>query len=576
MDSAKLLIVDDDLDSRTTKARLLQQAGLDTDATDPNGAPSRFEAFGLVILDATDGATPDFCKTIKAQNPTTSILCIARTQQDVAPMIRAAADGFLIDPAQPSEFLALVDALLRLHKTKVQLRGIESRLQLVEKSGNLAFADCDLVAGTTFRSEKFAQLFQLPTATAKARLELDEILNVVHEEDKAELLTEYKRLLRRGGDFDRDFRIRGAGGATVWINARGSFVEGAGGRVERIFCLCSDITERKQAESRNAQLAAIVASAIDAIVTMDRDDVITTWNRAAEQLFGYPAEDAVGRKGEFFVPPALVQERAAMMQRLLNGDSIEYQTQRVHKNGHSLDVWVRAAPMRRADGTIFGSSFTVRNVSAQKQREEHVRFLIRELAHRSKNLLAVIQAMARQSLSLHKTPEEFVVRFTERLSGLAGSHDLLLSDDWAGASLIQLIRSQLQQYDSLFDSRIRLEGTDLILRPEAAQNIGIALHELSTNAAKFGALSVDDGTVTVSWEIVTDESNRARMQLRWKEQSGPPVTLPSHKGFGRMVMDRIAGQALGGFSKVVFAPDGVSWELDVPASAVLREKMDPL
>jgi two-component sensor histidine kinase len=167
-----------------------------------------------------------------------------------------------------------------------------------------------------------------------------------------------------------------------------------------------------------------------------------------------------------------------------------------------------------------------------------------------------------------------VVRFTERLNGLAGSHDLLLSDDWAGASLVQLIRSQLQHYDDLFDTRIRLEGTDLILRPEAAQNIGIALHELLTNAAKFGALSVEGGTVTVSWSIVTDENNGRRMHLRWKEQSGPPVVLPSHRGFGRMVMDRIAGQALGGNSKSIFAPDGMCWELDVPASSVLREKSE--
>ncbi len=135
-----------------------------------------------------------------------------------------------------------------------------------------------------------------------------------------------------------------------------------------------------------------------------------------------------------------------------------------------------------------------------------------------------------------------------------------------------MIRSQLQHFDDLFDTRIHLEGTDLILRPEAAQNIGIALHELSTNAAKFGALSAEGGTVTVSWCIVTDENSRRRMHLRWKEQSGPPVALPVHNGFGRMVMDRIAGQALGGRSQAVFAPDGVYWDLDVPASSVIREK----
>jgi len=574
--NAKLLVVGRATASRGAKVRLLEEAGLKPSAVDSGSAALEcFEAFDLVILDADapDDEAPKICKSIKERSPSTPVLRITRASDAAAdPLV----DGFLVDPVEPSEFITLVRSLLRLHRATSELHDCEARLRLVQQSGGLALADCDLVNGQASWSEKFAELFQLPADAGEKRLRLDAILDMVHEEDKAALLTEYRRLLRRGGRFERDFRIRRTDDAIVWVNARGSFIEGAGGRIERIFCLCSDITERKRAESRTAQLAAIVASSIDAIVSIDVAGRISTWNHGAEQLFGYAAYEALGRRGDFFVPPDLAGERATMMQRLMNGEAVEYQTQRRHKNGQLIDVWIRGAPIRRPDESLFGASFIIRNVSAQKQREEHVRFLMRELTHRSKNLLAIIQAMARQSLSLHTTPEEFVARFSERLSGLAGSHDLLLSDDWAGASLVQLIRSQLQHYDDLFDSRIRLEGADLILRPEAAQNIGIALHELSTNAAKFGALSVDRGTVTVSWTIVTDENNRPRMQLRWKEQSGPPVILPAHKGFGRMVMDRIAGQALGGHSKAIFAPDGVCWELDVPASAVIREKADAM
>jgi PAS domain S-box-containing protein len=573
--TAKLLVVDRDPASRCARLRLLEEAGLNASAAEPeNAALQGFEPFDLVILDALDGATPAFCTAVKEQNPSTSILCIARTKEDVAPTVHAAADGFLLEPIQPSEFITLVGALLRLHQTKSQLRDTEARLRLIEEAGGLAVVDYDLVTGRTSWSEQFAQMFQLPPDAAEKGLKFDAILNLVHEDDKATLLEDYRRLPRDGGQFEHDFRIRRADETVVWVNARGSFIEGAAGRIERVLCLCSDITERKQAESRNAQLAAIVASSIDAIVSIDFIDRIRTWNHGAEQLFGFAANEVLGRKGDFFVPPDLVEDREKAVRQLLDGEAVEYQTRRLHKNGQSIDVWIRGAPMRRTDGSLFGASFIIRNVTAQKQREEHVRFLMRELTHRSKNLLAVIQAMARQSLLLHTAPEEFVARFSERLNGLAGSHDLLLSDDWAGASLIQLIRSQLQHYDDLFDTRIHLEGTDLILRPEAAQNIGIALHELSTNAAKFGALSVEGGTVTVSWTIVTAEDNERRMQLRWKERSGPPVILPAHKGFGRMVMDRIAGQALGGHSKSIFAPDGVCWELDVPARAVIREKAE--
>jgi two-component sensor histidine kinase len=200
---------------------------------------------------------------------------------------------------------------------------------------------------------------------------------------------------------------------------------------------------------------------------------------------------------------------------------------------------------------------------------------MRELTHRSKNLLAVIQAMARQSLSLQTDPKDFVGRFSERLSSLAGSHDLLSIDDWAGASLTQLIRSQLQHFGDLLDTRILIRGADVILQPEAAQNIGIVLHELSTNAAKFGALSVETGIVVISWSIVS-HGDEPRMRLNWREERGPPVQTPDHRGFGRMVMERIAGQALGGRSTATFAPDGVVWELDVPAKSVMREKATEL
>jgi PAS domain S-box-containing protein len=569
--TAKLLIIDADAASRREKLRLLEDAGLKAsaaEAADAGLASLGAERFGVVVL---AGEPVEICEEIKDRSPSISILRIARAR-DPSPPPDTLVDAVLAEPFEPREFVLLASALLRLHQTKSALRDCEARLRLVQDAGGLAVADCDLATGRASWSEQFAALFQLPPDAAEKGLKFDALLDLVHEDDKATLLADYRRLLRKGGQFERDFRIRRADESIVWINARGSFIEGAAGRIERILCLCSDITEERQAESRNAQLAAIVASSIDAIASIDLTDRIRTWNHGAEQLFGYAAYEALGRKADFLVPPDLAGELAESMRRLTEGEAVEFQTQRQHKNGQLIDVWIRGAPMRRPDGSLFGASFIVRNVTAQRQREEHVRFLMRELTHRSKNLLAVIQAMARQSLSLHTSPEEFVERFTERLNGLAGSHDLLLRDDWAGASLIQLIRSQLQHYDDLFDSRIHLEGTDLILRPEAAQNIGIALHELSTNAAKFGALSVPGGTVTVSWSIVADGDNTRRMQMRWKEQSGPPVILPAHKGFGRMVMDRIAGQALGGQSKAVFAPDGVYWELDVPASSVVRDK----
>lgn len=574
---AKLLIVDREEKSRERNTRLLEGMHWSVSATASGDAALHgfdIAGFDVAIIDAnadqTDGTS--LSHVIKQRNPATSILRVARSGADLAEMgSDSRVDGYLIEPFEPLELTTYVRSLLRLNRMRVGLHDAEARLQLAQDAGGLAVFDWNLVTGHALWSEKFAELFQLPADAANEPFNPEIIARHLHPDDKAGLTEYYKTVVMGGGQFERDFRVLLTDGTIRWIAARGKCIKGASGRLERILCLNLDITERKHADLRNAQLAAIVASSIDAIVSVDFSNTILTWNSGAEQLFDYKAQEVLGRKADFLVPEGLIEERRTIMRQLMNGEAIEYQTQRRRNDGQTIDVWIRGAPVPGLGGSLVGGSLIIRDITAQTQREAHVRFLMRELTHRSKNLLAVIQAMARQSLSLLSTPEEFVVRFSERLSGLAGSHDLLSSDDWAGASLVQLIRSQLQHYNDLFGTRIHLEGPDLILRPEAAQNIGIALHELSTNAAKFGALSDARGTVTLSWKIVTDEQDARRMQMRWEERSGPPVGAPGHKGFGHMVMDRVTGQALGGRSHAEFEPGGVSWFLDVPIASVVRE-----
>jgi len=328
-------------------------------------------------------------------------------------------------------------------------------------------------------------------------------------------------------------------------------------------------------EQLNAQLAALYAASIDAIVSIDREDIITSWNSAAELMSGYTADQIIGQKlNDVGGTEEAETQRRQYLQRLHEGEPIEYQAIRTRKSGEQIEVWIKAAPIKAGDGKSIGATFVIRDITALKRREQHVHFLMRELTHRSKNLLAVIQAMARQSLSHLNSPEDFVTRFSARLSGLAGSHDLLSNVDWEGASLIDLIRSQLRHYEDRFDEKIHIDGPDLFLRPEAAQNIGIALHELSTNAAKYGALSVPEGNVSISWKLKT-ENDVPRLQMIWHEKGGPLVEPPARKGFGHIVMDRITGQALGGTSRADFNPDGVTWTLDVPAASVVLEREKP-
>jgi len=339
--------------------------------------------------------------------------------------------------------------------------------------------------------------------------------------------------------------------------------------------LCETASSRGDAAKLNAHLEALYAASIDAIVSIDSEDTITSWNSAAERISGYTADQIIGQKlNDVDGTQEAQAQRRQYLQHLREGEPIEYQAIYTRKDGDQIEVWIKAAPIKAENGKTMGATFVIRDITALKQREQHVHFLMRELTHRSKNLLAVIQAMARQSLSHLNSPEDFVTRFSARLSGLAGSHDLLSNVNWEGASLVDLIRSQLRHYEDRFDEKIHIDGPDLFLRPEAAQNIGIALHELSTNAAKYGALSVPDGNVAISWKLKT-EKDILRLQMTWQEKGGPAVDPPSRKGFGHIVMDRITGQALSGTSRADFNPDGVTWTLDVPAASVVLEREKP-
>ncbi len=540
------------------------------------------EAPSLAILDfePSDRAALDVCRRIKAASPDTFILQTARgaSPADPAPDPGSAptipvddgadcVDAYLIEPVDPREMLTLVRSLLRLQKVEANLRDSEDRLLLAQESAGLAILDWVIPTGHFVHSDNFLDLFDLAPRGTDEPLAPATLLERIHPDDLGALIGEFSGGHQVGQAFDKEFRIVRRDATIRWIASRGRFFSNAAGVPERMLSLSFDITERKTAERANAELASIVASTIDAIVGTDGAGTVTSWNAAAERLFGLPAAAMIGQPVAAGLSDMDGAEAEAHRRRLASGEAHEFETRQTRPDGTIIDLWVTSAPIRAPAGPVIGASLIFRDVSPQKRREDHIRFLMRELTHRSKNLLAVIQAMARQSMTSGITPEEFVKRFTDRLAGLAGSHDLLSSVDWHGASLMDLVRSQLNHYEDLFGTRILLQGDDVLLRPEAAQNVGIALHELSTNAAKYGALSNADGRVAIAWAL--DGDTARTLTLTWRETGGPPVTAPTRKGFGTVVMDRIAGRALGGKSGIGFEPGGVVWTLNVPASAAV-------
>jgi two-component sensor histidine kinase len=197
------------------------------------------------------------------------------------------------------------------------------------------------------------------------------------------------------------------------------------------------------------------------------------------------------------------------------------------------------------------------------ERTEHIRHILKEMDHRSKNLLNVVQAIARQTAVA--TPDEFVPRFSERIQTLAASHDLLVKSRWQGIEISDLIRVQLGHFATLLDGRIEFDGPPVRLSVGAAQTFGMILHELATNAVKYGALSNEAGWVEIGWSV------NGEFTLGWTERGGPKVAPSGRRGFGSTVVKAMAESSLDGDVDLDFAPTGLRWRVVCPASKVLEQ-----
>ncbi len=321
--------------------------------------------------------------------------------------------------------------------------------------------------------------------------------------------------------------------------------------------------ERKQAEHLNALLASVVASSPDAMFSTDRNRVFRTWNEGAEKLYGHSALEAVGQTLDLIAAQGTADERKRLWSRAMQGKRTRLETVRRRKDGSLVEVEISNAPIFNKEGHFEGVCAVHRDITERRRAEEHLRFTMRELSHRSKNLLAVVQAMARQTARQASDFDDFESRFAGRMQALAHCHDLLVKSEWRGGAVADLIRLQLAPFAEV-GQRVRAEGPSVALVPEAMQTLGLALHELATNAVKHGALSVPAGSVLISWEY-----GREGRELRftWQEAGGPPVEPPRHRGFGHAVLERMA-KTLEGDVSLSFEPSGFVWRVTIGAEKI--------
>ena len=319
-----------------------------------------------------------------------------------------------------------------------------------------------------------------------------------------------------------------------------------------------DITDRKRAEDVKQLLSSIVQFSDDAIISKNLEGIIQSWNAGAERIFGYTACEAIGRSVEMLIPPERLDEEPAIIRRIRHGERIEhYETVRRRKDGSLIDISLTVSPIMAADGRVIGASKIARDITERKRSEAHISVLAREAQHRAKNVLATVQAVV--NLTEAETVADFKNAIEGRVQALANVHTLFVESHWSGAELHDIIAKELAPYRKGDGTRVAIEGPALKLESSTAQTIAVVFHELTTNAVKYGALSVWKGRIGVSWT----RPEIGRLVVRWTETGGPAVTPPTRKGFGTKVIANMIHLSRGeiGFD---WHPEGLACEIAVP------------
>ena len=331
-------------------------------------------------------------------------------------------------------------------------------------------------------------------------------------------------------------------------------------------CFTTDITERKRGERAARLLASIIETSDDAIVSKDLHGIVTSWNKGAERLFGYKAHDMIGKSITLLIPAGRHNEEPEIINRIRRGERFEhYETVRIRKDGSMVDISLTVSPVSDDSGKVIGASKIARDITDRKQAQARTEFLTKEIQHRTKNLFAVVQSVVGRSFAGKRTVEEAQSSVMDRLHSLGQTHLMLMDKDWQGADLVDVVGSEMSPYAG----RVTVDGPSILLNAKAAQNFALMLHELATNAAKYGSLSNTSGQVHIGWSV-TQPNGSQRYVFHWQERGGPIVDEPKGKGFGSAVLEQVMSEYCDRQPVIDFAKAGfiyqVSGSLDTIAA----------
>jgi two-component system CheB/CheR fusion protein len=436
-----------------------------------------------------------------------------------------------------------------LQSINEELQTVNSELKLKLEAISRAHSDLqNLVAatdiGTLFLdsglrikrfTDRVTELFSI-TQTDEGR----PITDFAHRLEYDELVRDARAVLTDLAMVRREVRSR----AGRWYDMRIRPYRTVDDKIDGVVITFVDISERHQVEEalreserRLGQEQHLVELSRDPIFVWDFDGGIVDWNRGSEELYGYRRDEALGKQKELLLGTSVPGSSfAALKAKLLQEGSWAGELRQKTKSGQDLIVESRLQ-LESFDGRRLVLQST-RDVTVRRATERRLRLLLGELTHRVRNTLAVIQAIARHTLRGSKSQQEFVDCFEGRLAALATAHTLLVGSDWQGAELAELARQQLAPHLTDHPNRLHLKGDSILLPADLATPFGLVMHELATNAAKYGSLSVSSGTVGVSWTVDT-RNKPHRLRLVWEERGGPSPGEPKAGGFGSTLIDSV-------------------------------------
>lgn len=380
---------------------------------------------------------------------------------------------------------------------------------------------------------------------------------------------------------DAERIVERADGTTTIVSVSIDPLRNAKGELVGAVNCFTDITERKRVDGaleqsrlhaleQEQRLAATYEHAAIGITEIAPDGRLIRVNEATCAITGFSREELLSVRLFTHTHPDDADPDRDAFRKQVAGELDFYSVEKrlVRKDGRVIWLSVRSSPVRDADGHLLYIVRVIQDITERKGAEQRAKLLIDELNHRVKNTLATVQSLASQTARGAPTPQDFRERFEGRLIALSKAHDQLTQHHWESADLRDLLSGSFAPYPGAVPGRVSLRGEDIVLRPRAVLTLAMAVHELVTNAVKYGALSVPGGRIEIRWQPVEEPEGRKFLRIDWVEEGGPTVVEPQQRGFGSKLIEGSIAAELGGRARLTYAPEGLRCEMLIPLEAV--------